>query len=83
MVKIFPFSNGDLIKTELNFENTKHRYPWICSLRFKGWEKTHLCATTLLKRTPGPTVMVTPAHCTFQCTSNGKRVPNCCCDNVR
>ena len=74
---------GELIKTDLQFENTKHRYPWICSLRSRSYEKTHYCAVTLLRRPPGPTVMVTTAHCTFLCKSGDNVVDNCCCDNVR
>ena len=37
---------------------------------------------TLLRRPPGPTVLVTAAHCTFLCKSDDIVVPNCCCDNV-
>ena len=71
------------IKTELDFENTKHRYPWICSLRSKREDKQHYCAVTLLRRPPGPTVLVTNAHCTYLCKSSDNQVvPNCCCDNV-
>ena len=71
-----------LIRTEPEFENTKHRYPWICSLQRKDSEKRHLCAVTLLRRPPGPTVMVTTAHCTLICRSDIGVVPNCCCENV-
>ena len=36
--------------TKLEFENTKHRYPWICSLRSNTEEdKEHYCAATLLR----------------------------------
>lgn len=66
------------------FENTKNRYPWICSLRSKHKNKTHFCAATLLRRPPGPIVLVTTAHCTYLCKSeNGNIQPNCCCENVR
>ena len=41
--------NNDIVKTELPFENTKHRYPWLCSLRSKGSRSKHLCGVTLLR----------------------------------
>ena len=64
-------------------ENTKHRYPWICSLRIVGQQSSHICAATLLSRPPGPTVLVTSAHCAYICKSEeGNIVPNCCCPNV-
>ena len=70
-------------------EHTKHRYPWICSLRSRSrslyyWEKPrHYCGVTLLSRPPGPTVLVTSAHCVYICKSEeGRIVPNCCCPNV-
>ena len=64
-------------------ENTKHRYPWLCSLRFIGQQSSHLCGVTLLSRPPGPTVLVTSAHCAYICKSEEARiVPNCCCPNV-
>ena len=64
-------------------EHTKHRYPWLCSLRRVGQQNSHLCAVTLLSRPPGPTVLVTSAHCAYVCKSEeGRLVPNCCCPNV-
>ena len=70
-------------KTELNYENTRHRYPWLCSLRTRqGAQSHHLCAVTLLSRPPAPTILVSAAHCTYLCSSNGRTVPNCCCPNV-
>ena len=64
-------------------EHTKHHYPWLCSLRSVGRQSSHLCAVTLLSRPPGPTVLVTSAHCTYICKSEeGRIVPNCCCPNV-
>ena len=64
-------------------ENTKHRYPWICSLRSVGQQPYHICGVTLLSRPPGPTVLVTSAHCVYICKSEeGRLVPNCCCPNV-
>ena len=77
-----PQVNGSIIKTETPFEETRHRYPWICSLRSRSLDKQHHCAVTLLRRPPGPTVLVTAAHCTFLCKSDNIVVPNCCCDNV-
>ena len=65
-----------------DFTETRNRYPWICSLRRKDAEKTHICAVTLLRRPPGPTVMVTSAHCTLICKDGPNMVDNCCCDNV-
>ena len=41
------------IRTELDFENTKHRYPWICSLRSRRQDQQHFCGVTLLRRPPG------------------------------
>ena len=63
-------------------DNTLHRYPWLCSLRGIN-TSSHYCGVTLLARPPGPTVLVTSAHCTFICKSQeGNIVPNCCCPNV-
>ena len=75
------YEGFDII-TKLEYENTKHRYPWVCSLRSRDNTKEHFCATTLLSRPPGPIVMVTSAHCTSLCKSGDKVVPNCCCQNV-
>ena len=75
--------NGATIASVPPLENTRHRYPWICSLRAVGQQSSHYCAVTLLARPPGPTVLVTSAHCTFLCKSqDGAVVPNCCCPNV-
>ena len=64
-------------------EHTKHRYPWLCSLKSVGQQSSHFCAVTLLSRPPGPTVLVTSAHCVYICKSEeGRIVPNCCCPNV-
>ena len=70
------------IKTELNYENTRHRYPWICSLRTRGVNSEHLCAVNLLEVPPNPTVIVGAAHCTYLCKdmdNNGVSLPSCCC----
>ena len=49
-------------------ENSKNRYPWLCSLRKKtGDVPEHLCAVNLLSRPPGPAVIVGAAHCTYLC----------------
>ena len=69
-------------KTELNYENTRHRYPWICSLRTRGTSSEHLCAVNLLAVPPNPTVIVGSAHCTYMCKDldkNGVTLPPCCC----
>ena len=64
------------------FEQTRGRYPWICSLRSKS-SRDHYCGTTILSRPPGPLVMVTAAHCVFLCKAqDGNTKPNCCCENV-
>ena len=58
-------------KTELDYTHTRHRYPWICSLRSLNKDpaknKVHLCAVTLLSVPPQPTVVVGAAHCTYLC----------------
>merc|ERR1712223_1493999 len=83
--RLAPISTVNLtadIKTELNFENTRHRYPWICSLRTRGMNPEHLCAVNLLAVPPNPTVIVGSAHCTYLCKdtdANGRRLDPCCC----
>ena len=75
---------GGSIRTEIPFEHTKHRYPWICSLRSKELGRPHQCGVTLLRKPPGPIVLVTAAHCTILCKSSDNQIrPNCCCENVR
>ena len=54
-------------KTELNFENTRHRYPWICSLRGRGNNPKHFCVVNILAVPPNPTVIVGSASCTYLC----------------
>jgi len=71
-------------KTELNYNNTRHRYPWICSLRTLGINSDHICAVNLLAVPPKPTVIVGSAHCTYLCKNleeNGVTLPSCCCVN--
>ena len=72
-------STGGSIKTEVPFENTRGRYPWICSLRSRGSNQEHYCAVTLLRRPPGPTVLVGAAHCTYLCKKSETTVVNACC----
>ena len=75
--------NGVTIARAPPLQHTKHRYPFICSMRRIGQQSSHMCGVTLLSRPPGPTVLVTSAHCAFICKSeDGKLVPNCCCPNV-
>jgi len=69
-------------RTVLNYENTRHRYPWVCSLRSIGPAPEHLCAVTLLAVPPGPTVVIGSAHCTYLCKNeNEAQVPSCCCND--
>ena len=76
------YNDGNItLNTKLNFENTKHRYSWICSLRDPN-RTFHYCAVTLFSKPPKPTVLVTSAHCTYICKSDIGVVDNCCCDNV-
>ena len=82
--RLNPIENvyDDGIASIPTFEDTKGRYPWLCSLRVKS-DKSHYCGTTILSRPPGPLVMVTAAHCVHLCKSeDGNTRPNCCCDNV-
>jgi len=73
------FSNFTL-RTILNYENTLHRYPWVCSLRSRGPTPQHLCAVTILTIPPKPTVVIGSAHCTYICKrSQETPVPSCCC----
>ena len=68
------------LRTKLNYENTRHRYPWVCSLRSIGAEPEHLCAVTLLSIPPQPTVVVGAAHCTYICKDIREiAIPVCCC----
>ena len=69
-------------KTELNFENTRHRYPWICSLRGRGNNPEHFCVVNILAVPPNPTVIVGSASCTYLCKdedTDGQVLPSCCC----
>ena len=84
VTKVFPMEDviqleDATISTNVNSTNTRHRYPWICSLRSKGIHLKHYCAVTLLSRPPGPLVLVGPAHCTDLCKSSRGEVDNCCC----
>ena len=67
-------------KTLLDYENTRGRYPWICSLRLAA-SGQHLCGATLLSAPPLDTVVVTSAHCSLHCSSSsGVKLPSCCCN---
>merc|ERR1719350_2723534 len=83
--RIAPVAHVDVIKvtkTELNFNNTRHRYPWICSLRRKGIHADHLCAVTILSVPPQPTIIVGAAYCTYMCKDGSPRgafLEACCC----
>ena len=76
------FATGITIASKPSFENTRGRYPWICSLRGRQ-DKKHYCGATVLSRPPGPLVIVTAAHCVQVCRTDDERtVNNCCCENV-
>ena len=34
------------------------------------------------RKPPGPTVLVTTAHCTYICKNGDTELDNCCCENV-
>ena len=71
---------ADGYKTRSDYINTRHRYPWLCSLRHREGARDYLCAVTLLGAPPGPTVIVSAAHCTFMCRGRGgRKLPSCCC----
>ena len=71
------------LRTELNYTHTRHRYPWICSLRSRSQPPKHLCAVTFLSLPPNP-VVVGAAHCTYMCKDfTGNLVPSCCCHKER
>ena len=72
-------TTGGSIRTEVPFENTRNRYPWICSLRSRESNPEHYCAVTLLRRPPGPTVLVGAAHCTYLCKKSATTVVSACC----
>jgi hypothetical protein len=69
------------IQTKLQYNNTKHRYPWVCSLRSTGPSPQHRCAVNLLSVPPSPTVVVGAAHCTYLCKDGAREVPACCCSD--
>jgi len=71
------------VRTKLDYENTRHRYPWVCSLRTVGAIPEHVCAVTLLSIPPKPTVLVGAAHCTYICKNTEQvAIPSCCCSDV-
>merc|ERR1719153_128948 len=72
---------SEKISTKLNFTNTRHRYPWVCSLRRKGDQGSHVCAVNLLSLPPSPTVLVGAAHCPYLCKDGSREIPSCCCSS--
>ena len=70
---------GNGFRTKLEYENTLHRYPWVCSLRSTGSSAAHRCAVTLLSIPPSPTIFTGAAHCTYICKDGAREVPGCCC----
>ena len=47
--QVATLDDGSFLWTELPLENTRNRYPWLCSLRSKGSGKKHYCGVTLLR----------------------------------
>ena len=62
-------------------ENTGlHQYPWLCSLRTRGYRGRHRCGVTLLSGPPDRTILVTAAHCNYICKNKyGETLEICCC----
>merc|ERR1711892_631318 len=67
------------LKAKYDFNRTRNRYSWICSLRSTDLNADHFCAVTLLSLPPKPTVIVGVAHCTFLCKNGKHRIDSCCC----
>ena len=73
--------------------NLQLRYPWICSLKTRGFRwlskvknrltfilrGRHLCSLTLLSAPPRKTILVGPAHCNFLCKDDSLNVVEVCC----
>ena len=73
--------------------NLQLRYPWICSLKTRGFRwlpkvdnrltfilrGRHLCSLTLLSAPPRKTILVGPAHCNFLCKDDSTNVVEVCC----
>jgi len=72
-------SLGLNFKTSIPYENVRHRYPWICSLRTHGTDPEHLCTVTILSVPPDPVVIIGPGHCTVICKDRDQKMPSCCC----
>lgn len=67
-------------KDQEGMKRTLNQYPFICSLKTRGFRGYHRCGVTLLSVPPNPTILVTAAHCTFICKdSEGYIVETCCC----
>lgn len=71
---------GFLNNDQEGMMRTLNQYPFICSLKTRGFRGYHRCGITLLSVPPNPTILVTAAHCTFICKdSDGYIVETCCC----
>ena len=82
LLPIFSVNSIGGLKKDLDYTHTRHRYPWLCSLRTRGDNPGHLCGVTLLSVPPDPTVIVGAAHCTYLCKDTddqGVSLPSCCC----
>lgn len=76
----FEFAGGTVdFGLQYEFNRTRNRYSWICSLRSTDLNADHFCAVTILSVPPKPTVIVGAAHCTYLCKNGMHRVPSCCC----
>merc|ERR1711892_1483297 len=62
--------------------NAPYNYPWMCSLKTKGFRGQHRCAVTLLSAPPRKTVMSSAAHCNYICKDGASIVEICCCRDV-
>ena len=69
-----------LIGSTSEVTGTTHRYPWMCSIRTRGYNGRHRCGATLLSGPPKKTVLVSAAHCHYICKNNyGETLEMCCC----
>ena len=61
-------------------ENTgTQQYPWLCSLRTRGYRGRHRCGVTLLSGPPERTILVSAAHCNYICKNKfGETLEICC-----
>ena len=57
-----------------------HHYPWMCSIRTRGYNGRHRCGATLLSGPPKKTVLVSAAHCNYICKNDyDETLEMCCC----